>query len=518
MAAPWENDQVVSKAVTPWESDPVVDKTGKVAQPISWVDVPLQALKNTPSSAWNFGKGIVGALAHPIDTASGLFDASAGALKNLTPKVISDAIDKIDPNPEAANRAVSTADAIGAAYKKRYGSAEGIKNTLATDPVGVAGDISSVLGIGGALAPGKIGAALSTASNYTNPLSAIAPVARAVAGPAATAGSHVLGLTTGVGPENIKIAAKSGLEGKSSFYDNLSGKADMTDVLDAAKQNIQNMGAQKSAEYRANMANVKGDNTILKFNNIDDAIDNAAKMVNFKGQSKNPQASEAVQKIADEVQKWKQLDPAEYHTPEGLDALKQRIGGIVENIPYEQKSARMAAGNIYDSVKNEIVKQAPTYANTMKEYSQASDTIREIERALSLGNKASADTAMRKLQSLTRNNVNTNYGNRLELAKTLEQQGGNEILPALAGQAMNSWTPRGLTGQAEAIATLGTAALHNPMAIGALPLTSPKAVGAAMYGGGRLAGLLKNSSTPMTAEQARLAALLANRGSTVPAD
>ena len=37
------------------------------------------------------------------------------------------------------------------------------------------------------------------------------------------------------------------------------------------------------------------------------------------------------------------------------------------------------------------------------------EAIKEIEKALSLNNRASADTAMRKLQSLTRNNVYTNY-------------------------------------------------------------------------------------------------------------
>lgn len=484
----------------------------------SWSDVPLEAIKNIPSSAYSLGKGIVQSVAHPIDTASGLIDAAAGGLKNITPKPVADFIDKYDPNPASADRAVKAADAVGNFYKDRYGSISGLKNTLATDPVGAAADLSTVLGVGAELTPGRIGSSLATASRMTNPLSAVAPIVNAVAGPGANIGSHILGATTGVGPENIKTAAKSGLEGKTSFYDNLTGKADMTDVLDTAKQNLQNMAAKKNAEYRANIANVKGDKTILNFTNIDDAVDNANKMVNFKGQSKNPQASAAVQNIADEVEKWKQLDPAEFHTPEGLDALKQRIGSIVENIPYEQKSARLAAGNIYNSVKSEISKQAPTYANTMKDYSDATDTIREIERALSLGNKASADTAMRKLQSLSRNNVNTNYGNRLELAKTLEQQGGNEIMPAIAGQAMNTWMPRGLAGQAESIATLGAAAMHHPAALGLLPFQSPKAVGSALYGAGRLSSLLKNAPSPMTADQARLAALIAGRAGSIPSD
>ena len=81
-------------------------------------------------------------------------------------------------------------------------------------------------------------------------------------------------------------------------------------------------------------------------------------------------------------------------------------------------------------------------AFTMKAYSDASDQIMEIERALSLGKKASVDTGMRKLQSLARNNVQTNYGNRLSLARELEDAGGVSLLPSIARQARNSWTPR----------------------------------------------------------------------------
>jgi hypothetical protein len=105
----------------------------------------------------------------------------------------------------------------------------------------------------------------------------------------------------------------------------------------------------------------------------------------------------------------------------------------------------------------------------MKAYQEASELTKEIERALSLGNRASADTSMRKLQSLMRNNVNTNYGNRLDLAGKLEAAGGQEIMPAIAGQSLNSFTPRGLQGMAAT--GLGGFGLANPATLAALPLT-----------------------------------------------
>ena len=94
---------------------------------------------------------------------------------------------------------------------------------------------------------------------------------------------------------------------------------------------------------------------------------------------------------------------------------------------------------------------------------------------------------MRKLQSLMRNNVQTNYGNRLSLANTLEDKGGVELMPSIAGQAMNSWAPRSLSGQIGGGAT-ALLSMQNPMMLAALPLQSPRLVGTAAYGAGRIAG------------------------------
>ncbi len=98
---------------------------------------------------------------------------------------------------------------------------------------------------------------------------------------------------------------------------------------------------------------------------------------------------------------------------------------------------------------------------------------------------------MRKLQSLMRKNVNTNYGNRLDLAKQLEQHGNVSLMPALAGQSFNSWTPRGLRG-ALAGATGGVGLLWmNPIAIiPAFAMQSPRLVGKTALKAGQVTGHL----------------------------
>jgi hypothetical protein len=493
-AAGYSEDEIKAAVERKYAKQPAVNQPAP--QERGWGDVAMEGVSNIPSSAANFAQGIYQAARHPIDTGMSMWDAAAGGLRNVMPEAVVSAIDRFD-NPDATKRIDKTADAIGQFYKDRYGSMEELKETLATDPVGAASDLSAVLTGGAALAgrAPKLADALRKGASATNPMN--------IAGNAITAtgrgAAQVIGnLGTHTGGESINEAARAGLAGgdkAKAFAANLRGKVPYTEVLDDAKANLEQMGRAKSAEYRAGMANVSGDKTILDFNGIDKALSDARGASQFKGQVKNAKAAELLQKMNDEISNWKRLNPAEYHTPEGLDALKQKIGGLVEGIPFEEKTARLVGQKVYGAIKGEITKQAPVYADVMKNYSDATEQIREIERALSLGGKASVDTAMRKLQSLTRNNANTNYGNRLELAQTLEQQGGREIMPALAGQALNTWTPRGLGGAVAGGLGLGGYSVGGPaLAAALMAVQSPRLMGEAAFKTGQVAKALKQPS------------------------
>lgn len=492
----------------------------KVGQQRAWSDVPLEALSNVPASAGNFVSSIYQAVRHPIDTAENLSGLVDGAFRKMLPDGGARMDAMYNTNPNNPNRRapeqlqtqrianIAKADAAGQFFKERYGSVDGLKQTLATDPVGAAADLSTVLSGGAALtvrAPAVAGG-LRTAARLTNPMSAPAVAARAALPKLGNAAAQVIGgLGTHTGAESIKQAYKAGRTGgatERTLTDNMRGKVPMADVLADAKANVEEMGRQKSAAYRQGMAQVSGDRTVLDFADIDQAVSDAASAVSFKGQAKNKRAAAVHEAIADEVAAWKALDPAEYHTPEGVDALKQRIYGHVESLPFEERTARMVGDKIYHAVKATIVKQAPVYGDTMKAYTDASDEIREIERTLSLGKKASVDTTMRKLQSLTRNNANTNYGNRLDLARRLEQQGGREIIPALSGQALSSWTPRGL-GSVIAGGTGVAAALGSPHLLPFLAMQSPRLMGEAAVAAGKgtrkirkLSELPRKAATP----------------------
>lgn len=452
-----------------------------------WSEVATSAATNFIPSAGRMVGGIYDAVTSPLKTGKAVLDLGAGALQNILPESLVQAVGE-----DKASRNV--ADTVGQHYKGRYGSVEGLKEAIATDPAGVMADASSLLGIGAMATPGKVSTALKTASSAVDPLALTVRGASKLGKGAGFVAKKVLGATTGVGDDAISQAFKAGMTGGktgATFTANMRGASNMDDVLTAAKENLQVMGAQKQQAYRSGMSGIRKDKSILDMSGIEKTLDDSFGIASFKGQIKNESAANALGKINKEIANWKGLDPAEFHTPEGLDALKQKIGGIVEEIPFEQKTARLAAGKVYDSIKSEITKQAPEYAKVMSEYSNASDTIKEIERALSLGNKAAADTSMRKLQSLMRNNANTNYGYRTNLAKTLEQAGGQELMPALAGQAVNEWMPRGIQ---RAMTGSGGAALaltgNIPAAVGMGLVSSPRLVGEASYLGGKASGLL----------------------------
>jgi hypothetical protein len=297
-------------------------------------------------------------------------------------------------------------------------------------------------------------------------------------------------MTTGAGGEAIRQAFEAGRAGgerAKMFRENITGVTDPENVLNAAKQNLSVLRDLKSQQYRSGMVNISKDKTVLDFAGIDKAISDAEKRTKFKGQIKDAAAFDKVTEVKELVDNWKGLDPAEYHTPEGMDALKQSVGAVLEGLD-PKTNAYNTVNQVYGAIKSEVVKQAPVYANVMSDYTKSLDQIKEVERALSLGNKASADTAMRKLQSLMRDNVQTNYGQRVKLAKQLEEQGGQMMMPGIAGQALQSFVPRGLsqvtgTGLAGSLAYGGMV----PQAAATAAMASPRLMGETAYGLGMAA-------------------------------
>lgn len=470
-------------------------------------EVAGRAIRNVPSSFAGVVSNVAEAITSPIQTAKTVLDLGAGLLQNVLPERMVQAIGEDKASRDLAKQ-------VGEFYVERYGGIENVKKAVASDPIGVLADVSTILtggagaarlGAGGAALAGKVGvqvapeaitAPLAVAEQLSRTAATIDPLAvagRTVAAATRGAGSVVapiVGMQTGAGREAITQAFEAGRRGGETaeqFRANIMGRADPTEVLDIAKANLEEMNRLKQAEYRSGMVDIKRDKTVLDLVEIDKSLANALLKTQYEGKIVNVRAAEELDKVRKIVDEWRNADPNKFLTPEGLDALKKGVGDVLEGIPIEQKTARAAVGEVYNSIKSSIQKQAPTYAKTMKAYSDASEQIREISRTLNLDSKSSVDTAMRKLQSLMRDNVQTNYGQRIKLARELEKVGG-EFMPGLAGQSLRSLTPRGLqqiTGGGLGALFALTGNIPQAFAIGAM--SSPRIMGELSYGAGRAA-------------------------------
>lgn len=476
---PWAKFSPIQPSGDPWAKFKPVDSQNapKAEKPIGWSEVPGMALQNAPESALNFGKALVQPILHPIDTAKAIADLAGG----LTSKAFRGMGGKMTEEEKAKYE--GTANAVGEFISSRYGSAEGFKKALATDPVGVVADISIVLTGGGSVVA-RGGGLIGQAGQKINQVGrAIDPLTNAVkvVGKTGNAAADLLGVTTGAGARPFKEAYAAGKTGNQTFTDNMRGQRPATDVIDMAENAVGQMGKDRGAAYTANMAAVKANQNPVSLAPVRQSINDAADLVTYQGITKDANAASVVNAME---KKYVEFLALPTQTAESLDALKQAIGEIRQTT--EQGTlARKAADTVYNSIKGEIVKQVPEYAKAMKDYSNASDNIAEMRRTMSVSDKAMPDTTMRKLQSTMRNNVNTNYGQREKLLDTLAQYEPN-LPPALAGQSLNTWAPRGLARTTPGQVMAGGATFMAPQALAVLPFASPRLMGEAAYAAGRV--------------------------------
>lgn len=471
------------------------------------------AVQNILPSTGELIKNIVQPVLHPIDTATGLYQVGKGIASKLG---------LVDNNPEAKEQNEKVINAIGQHLADRYGGVENVMKTFEQDPAGVLLDASMLLTGGGTAAAklpgmiGKIGEIAATTGRVIDPLrpvgEAVKFVGKNVVEPAV---SGTIGFTTGQGSAPVRQAAQSGVEGDAAFIDNLRGNTPVENIVDMAQSAIDQKHAEKVAEYRQDKArlNLSGPK-MLDYSPIEQALNDAeANVAKYKGATKDQAAIDTINEMREKVAEWKNQPPEvvttpqgtylnfAHHTAEGFDALKQAIGDIMNKTEPQSRSSTVA-GNVYNEIKNQILQQDPRYGELMENYANRSNEINDIKRTFSTD--GNTDTAIRKLQSVMRNNVNTNYGYRGQLMNELARY--EPSLPAaIAGQSMSTWTPRGLDkfvlknvlGQA-AVPAAGAAAGVKLGALGAmkalpiLALSSPRLMGEAAYKAGQIGSYLSD--------------------------
>jgi hypothetical protein len=454
--------------------------------PIGWGDVAAGAVTNLLPSAGQVISDTVTPFLDPVGTAKSVGKMAVGAVQ------------KAIPGEQGYEK---NADAIMNHFAERYGSMEGFKKALRDDPAGVAADLSIPFTGGGAAlarAPGMVG----KVGRATRAMGSGMDAANLAAKGAGVVGSKVvapvIGMGTGTGARPIEVAAKAGYKtgtgidpaAGAAFREHLTDPSKMTEVVDDAKNAMSRAYQDRSAQYTSDMQAAGLGTQPLPFGKVFNAALSANNLKTFKGIDYSPATLPVRKEISDAVDKWSQLDPKTYHTAEGLDKLKQWIGEIRDQQELGKPGFKMA-DTVYKSVEKEILDAAPKYKEAMSNYADSSRKLDDIKGTLSLGRNARTDTSLRKLQSVMRDNVNTNWGARASLVKDLEKYSPH-LSEKLAGQSLQNVVPRGLAASAGKYGLMAGAGyaippLAIPLGVGAA-LTSPRLVGEAAYWGGRGVG------------------------------
>ena len=268
------------------------------------------------------------------------------------------------------------------------------------------------------------------------------------------------------------------------FVESARGNIPMDAVVDEARGALQAMNQRKMQAYREGLqgAFAGAAEGPLKFGDIEKSINTVLDQGAFKGVDISRSTATMRDNIRGVVEQWKALDPAEFHGVEGLDAMRKALGDYVDSAPFGSPERRMA-NQAYFAVRQAIEKQAPGYGKVMRGYHEATNHLRDLERALSLGKTAATETALRKLQAVMRNDVTSAFGKRGEYARELADAGAGNLDVQLAGQALNPWTPRALASRIGGLGAGGAAVggLVSPMALPLVAGASPRIVGAGAY-------------------------------------
>jgi len=531
-----DEDEAAAAAGTAGGAGPGGDGGG-----LGWGETLGSALVNLPRSTAEELGGIFEAFTSPVQTAKSIGSLGGALLSKMG----------------VADFDESSADALGQYYANKYGSIEGFKKELANNPASILADVATVLTAGtGAVTKlglpakiAKLGRRADVAQQWVgavarnvDPITAMTNlVTKAVPATIKATGkgtgklaTGMLGLTTGAGGDAITEAAKVGLErgaagaptsASEAFLAAMRNPAASADeVVQLARDAVGNLRQQASQRYLDKMAQFGKNPVPLDITRVRQRITGIkpASYDTWKD-SQGPRPSdhrawETMNQFVDEYAYKATQDPS-LLDPLALDQFKQDLYDVGSKVggAYDRDAARIA-GTAYGAVKDELVKHDPLYADAMKDYENAATQAQQLESTFSLaagrGKKPNIETAGRKLSQTLRNNVNTNFGSRRaqvdELA-ALDPTG--RLLPSLAGQALNTFEPRGLgrltSGAAATSGIAGIGLNMLPMAmeipgylsganLATLPLMSPRAVGEAAYFGGRAAGTAGRLAEPVT--------------------
>lgn len=313
---------------------------------------------------------------------------------------------------------------------------------------------------------------------------------------------ETVGATTGTGYGSVKQALKSTSQGgtqATAFRDALRGNTSPENIVDEAKTALSTVIKNRSDAYKKQVAtlvpNTKQFNAAPLSNTLRSKLDEfgvtftEAGVPDFTRSPGLGRYEKDLTGLSNVISTWgtKEGD----NTIVGIDKLKQviddfRIGSA------DSKKFDSFVTTLRNEAKN-LIKNEPGYDKLVKDYETSTGLIKDIQKGLSLGDKAQTDTAFRKLSSALR----TNNEFRKQLVDELDAATGGTLSSKIAGQQMSELLPRGLVRPVGAVLAGGGVSTG----VGIVPIlqaalfTSPRVVGeilsAAGYSASKVNAIIK---------------------------
>lgn len=459
----------------------------------SWSEVGQSAARNLIPSVGNVFSSMGQAVLHPRQTLSALGDLAEGAVSQAAGKL------GVQQDPAEKAKTEQMLNMLEEQYKRTYGTMKGFKKALAEDPASVMMDLSTVL-TGGASVAGKMAATGSKAARAAEIAgkvgSAIDPVGQALnlakgvaKGPIAL-GRYAQYAATGVPKPLLEVASEAGRTSnpvlRDTFQKFYKGEGTAEEFQTAAQRALSGIKNDASKSYLSSRKGLQ--NSQIDFSDIYDTlnkVEQEASRGSALGWQERRAAIQQMRDMVDDV--YTHPNPAKRGL-ENVDALKQQIYEVGQQIP----TARGAVGEVYGSVRNSLANPAlggdAKYAQLMEKYQEGLNSINSLTKDLGLGNKTAANAAV--LKSLKA--MKTPHGENV--FKQLAEK-DPRLAHMLSGMALSPLTAGGARNILEYMSSAPLLMMGRPdLAIGQFVASSPKIAGAVNYAAGK-AGKYGNMAT-----------------------
>lgn len=477
----------------------------------------------------------VNALVHPFKTIGTLGKLGAGAVSNAGEAL------GLGGGETKSNHMF---DQLAHEYGRRYG--KDLTKTLYEDPVGVLADLSVILG-GAAGVAGKvgevgklgtvseIGSKLGAVADATNPLTYAGKAVGKVGELAKNTTTKAIGYSTGAGEGTFKQIFNAAEEGRTGAAKAMRGGVkNPEELVTQARQSLGQIFKKRGEEYRSGIDKIDeqvryGKNgqlyvkrpitqadisagrapksalgktdtwvpTDISLKGLKDVATRAFKEVGIDAKrgaldfSKRPSMDgNSLQKISDLVYNWDDV------SPKGINMLRQEIsefrkGGL--NIPPSDRRFNSIIDKMTGNISDYLGERVPQYKEVNLKYAQDSNMIKSLAKGLSLGENTAPHTVLQKLMTALTDKKHATL--REDLIKTLQENGGGELLDQIAGLNANAFMSHGLTPTFLGGA-LGAGAFTNPAALAGLPFLSPRFAGEAANALGKGSKFIKGLKLP----------------------